>query len=159
MTTAPIHLRKMFGAFPSGVAALCAQAGGRPIGMAASTFTPVSLDPPLVSVCIRRSSGTWARLRRLPSLGVSILGADHERAARQLSAKAGDRFTGLKTVPTPDGALHLAEACAWFECALDAELPAGDHVIAVLRITRTGHGEAGEPLVFHASRYRRLAQT
>lgn len=56
-------LRAVFGCFPSGVIAVCAMRDGRLDGMAASAFTAVSLDPPLVSVCAQETSATWPRLR------------------------------------------------------------------------------------------------
>jgi flavin reductase (DIM6/NTAB) family NADH-FMN oxidoreductase RutF len=125
--------------------------------MAVSTFTPVSLDPPLISLCIQRTSTTWPRLRRAPVLGVSVLSVDHEHAGRQLSLKTGDRFASVNIVTVGSGAIHLPRSCAWFDYTLDAELPAGDHVIAVLRIVRSGVSERTAPLIFDASRIRRLA--
>lgn len=150
------ELRDVYGAFPSGVAAVCAMSGAERVGMAVSTFTPVSLDPPLISLCIQRSSSTWPRLRNASSLGVSVLSADHEGAARQLSLKAGDRFAGVATTITPSGAIHLDQACAWFECAIENEVEAGDHLIVVLRIARGGRRNPSDPLVFHGSKFRRL---
>jgi flavin reductase (DIM6/NTAB) family NADH-FMN oxidoreductase RutF len=68
---APSLLRQAFGCFPSGVLALSGvRADGTPVGMAVSAFVPVSLDPPLVQVCIQRSSTTWPLLRELPRLGL-----------------------------------------------------------------------------------------
>ena len=70
----PQRLRHVFGAFPSGVAAVAALVGGVPVGIAASSFTSVSLDPPLVSLCVAHTSTTWPLLRGADRLGVSILG-------------------------------------------------------------------------------------
>jgi hypothetical protein len=63
-------LRQAFGAFPSGVTAFCGLIDGVAEGMAASSFTSVSLDPPLVSVCVANTSTTWPKLARLDRLGV-----------------------------------------------------------------------------------------
>lgn len=63
------RLRQAFGFFPSGVTAVCGLADGRPAGLTASSFTSVSLDPALVSVCLAKTSTTWPVLRRLPGLG------------------------------------------------------------------------------------------
>lgn len=156
--TGSVELRTVFGAFPSGVAAVCALNDGQPDGMAVSTFIPVSLDPPLIAICIQRTSATWVRLRRLPCLGVSVLGHQHEHACRQLSRKEGDRFDGLDTTVSRSGAIHVQESCAWFDCSLESETVAGDHVIAVLAIERAGMSAGTAPLVFHSSRFRRLAE-
>jgi hypothetical protein len=63
------HLREAFGCFPSGVTAVCALVDGTPRGMAASSFTSVSLTPPLVSLCVQRTSSTWPLLSDRPRLG------------------------------------------------------------------------------------------
>lgn len=157
LTGDPIQLRRVYGCFPSGVTAICAIDGDDvPIGMAASSFTTVSLDPALVSVCVQITSTTWPRLRTLPRLGVSVLGQDQQGAAGQLASKTGDRFTGLDWTATPEGGLLLHGAVAWLDCSIHAELPAGDHAVVLLEI----HGVRAEPdaapLVFHASRFRRL---
>ena len=55
------ELRRAFGCFPSGVTAVCAIIDGEPVGMAASSFTSVSIDPPLASICVQKSSTTWPR--------------------------------------------------------------------------------------------------
>lgn len=103
-------LRQGFGCWPSGVTAVCGLLDGAPAGMAASSFTSVSLDPPLVSVCVANESSTWTALRPLPRLGVSVLSSGHEVACRQLASKEGDRFAGLGWGATQLGAIVLVEA-------------------------------------------------
>lgn len=150
-------LRRVFGCFPSGVTAVCAQFDGVPVGMAASAFTPVSMNPPLVSVCVQNTSTTWPKLRRAAMLGISVLAAPHDRACRQLSAKTGDRFAGLDIRTTDAGAVLIGGAVAWLECAVEDELPAGDHVIVLMRVHALDGTHDVDPLVFHASRFRTLA--
>jgi flavin reductase (DIM6/NTAB) family NADH-FMN oxidoreductase RutF len=149
-------LRRVFGCFPSGVTAVCALVDGVPAGMAASAFTPVSLDPPLVSLCVQNSSTTWPRLRGADRLGISVLAESHDVVGRQLSLRTGDRFAGLDVRTTAAGALLVGGAAAWLECTVEAELPAGDHVIALLRIHALDGTPDVAPLVFHGSRFRRL---
>ena len=155
--TDPTELRRVFGCFPSGVTALCALVDGVPVGMAASTFVPVSLDPPLVSVCVQSGSMTWPRLRRGDRLGVSVLAGNHELACRSLSDRHGDRFNGVAWLAGLGDAVFIDGAVAWLACRLQAELPAGDHVIALLRILGVRADSDGEPLVLHRSRFRKLA--
>ncbi|MGD9989168.1 flavin reductase family protein [Pseudonocardia sp.] len=149
-------LRRAFGCCPSGVAAVCALVGGEPVGMAVSTFTPVSLAPPLVSICADRASTTWPKLRSAPTVGVSVLAGTHEVAGRQLAARTGDRFAGLEIHHGSGGAVHLTGAAAQLECSLHDEVVAGDHTIVVLRVTALAAHHATEPLVFHGSRFHRL---
>jgi flavin reductase (DIM6/NTAB) family NADH-FMN oxidoreductase RutF len=151
------ELRRVFGCFPSGVTAVCALVDGVPVGMAASTFVPVSLDPPLASVCVQSESKTWPRLRRSEQLGISVLAGNHELACLSLSDRHGDRFRDLTWRAGPGGAVFIEDAVAWLSCHLFAEMPAGDHVIALLLIAGVGAASEGEPLVRHRSQFRRLA--
>jgi flavin reductase (DIM6/NTAB) family NADH-FMN oxidoreductase RutF len=149
------QLRRVFAAFPTGVAAVAAVIGGEPAGLAASSFVSVSLDPPLVSVCVAHTSTTWPALRSADRLGISVLGDHQEQASRQLSSPAAKRFAGLDWRATAGGAVLLSEASAWFDCSLEQEIPAGDHDIVLLRVHDLGASEI-MPLVFHGSGYRQL---
>jgi flavin reductase (DIM6/NTAB) family NADH-FMN oxidoreductase RutF len=151
------RLRRVFSAFPSGVTAVCALVDDQPVGIAASSFTSVSLNPPLVSVCVARSSTTWPQLRRAARFGVSVLSADQEQACAQLSARGIDRFAGLPWRASPGGAVLLDGASAWLECTIDQQVRAGDHDIVVLRVHDLGANHQVHPLVFHSSQFRRLA--
>ena len=151
------RLRKVFGMYPTGVAVLAALVDGIPEGLAASSFTSVSLDPPLVSVCVAHTSSTWPRLRSATRIGVSVLSGDQEQAGRQLSAKGVDRFAGLAWRETPGGALLLEGASAWLDVSVHQHVVAGDHDIVILRVHDLGSDHGLQPLVFHASQFRRLA--
>ena len=117
----------------------------------------MSLDPPLVSVAVATTSRTWPVLRQAPRIGVSVLADVQEDASRQLSQRDGDRFAGLSLRRSPDAALLLDGAAAWFDCSVDQEVEAGDHHIVVLAIHDLDVDQAVAPLVYHGSRYRRLA--
>ncbi|MGH3642610.1 MAG: flavin reductase family protein [Mycobacterium sp.] len=149
-------LRAAFGCFPSGVIAVCGiDADGTPVGMAASAFVPLSLEPPLVAVSIQLTSTSWPRLRQIERLGLSVLAQGHENVCAKLSGK-GDRFDRVEWIPTAGGAVLIGGASTWLECALFDEVRAGDHTLAMLQIHRLRTEPAVAPLVFHASRFRRL---
>jgi flavin reductase (DIM6/NTAB) family NADH-FMN oxidoreductase RutF len=150
-------LRRVFGCFPSGVAAVCARLDDALVGIAASAFTPVSLDPPLVSLCVQNTSTTWPRLRVAPRLGISVLAATQDVACRRLAAKGGDRFAGLDVRTTAEGAVLVRGAVAWFACSIRDEVPAGDHTIVLMQVHSLDGRHDVDPLVFHASRFRTLA--
>jgi len=152
----PATLREAFGHFPSGVIAIAAEVDGNKVGLAASTFVPVSLDPPLVSFCVQNTSETWPKLKDLPSLGISVLGESHDEAARTLAAKTGDRFAGLSTVSRESGAVFVEGTSVWLESAIEQMIPAGDHTIVVLRVCDITVHEDVPPIVFHRSTFRRL---
>ncbi len=149
-------LREAFGHFPSGVVAIAAEIEGVRHGLAASTFVPVSLDPPLVSFCVQNTSTTWPKLKDLPMLGISVLGESHDEAARTLAAKTGDRFAGLQTVSKDSGAVFIKGTGLWLESAIEQMIPAGDHTIVVLRVTEVTIDAEVAPIVFHRSAFRRL---
>jgi flavin reductase (DIM6/NTAB) family NADH-FMN oxidoreductase RutF len=152
----PSTLREAFGHFPSGVIAIAAEVDGILVGLAASTFVPVSLDPPLVSFCVQNTSETWPKLKDLPRLGISVLGESHDEAARALAAKTGDRFAGLSTVSRKSGAVFIEGTSVWLESAIEQLVPAGDHTIVILRVCDiTVHADVA-PIVFHRSAFRRL---
>jgi flavin reductase (DIM6/NTAB) family NADH-FMN oxidoreductase RutF len=152
----PTRLRKAFGIFPTGVVAVAAQVGGRLTGLAASSFTSVSLDPPLVSLSIANGSRTWPYLRRAVRLGVTVLADHHRVAARQLAGPVAARFDGLEVALTDRGAVTLADGLARFDTSIYREVEAGDHTIVLLRLHAVEHGDDSLPLVFHRSAFGRL---
>ncbi|MBP2366481.1 flavin reductase family protein [Pseudonocardia parietis] len=155
--TAGDQLRQAFGCFPSGVTAVCAEVDGVPVGLAASSFTSVSIDPPLVSVCMQHSSTTWPTLRERPRIGLSVLAEGQDDACGRLASKSGDRFAGTATTVADDGALFVDGATLWLDCTIHAEVPSGDHDIVLLNVHGIRADPATPPLVFHGSRFRRLA--
>ncbi|MDQ7905048.1 flavin reductase family protein [Phytohabitans sp. ZYX-F-186] len=154
----PHRLREVFGIFPSGVVAVAALVDGAPVGLAASSFTSVSLDPPLVSFSIANASKTWPDLRRAAHLGVTILADHHSTVARQLAGAVSQRFDGLTVTATAEGAVTLDDGLAHFDTTIYREVPAGDHTIVLLRLhaVRPAGLSDPSPLVFHRSRFGRL---
>ncbi|HEV2513767.1 MAG TPA: flavin reductase family protein [Devosia sp.] len=157
MSEATLALRRAFSMFPTGVVAMCGMDVGEPVGMAVNSFSSVSLDPPLVSVCVARQSSTWPRLDRLPRIGLSVLGSNQERLSRQLSSRHGDRFQGVEFEATPDGALFIKGAALWLDCAIAHRLEGGDHEIILLEVRHTELFPHIQPLVFHQSQYLALS--
>jgi flavin reductase (DIM6/NTAB) family NADH-FMN oxidoreductase RutF len=150
-------LRQAFGCFPSGVTAFCGLLDGVAEGMAASSFTSVSLDPALVSVCVANTSTTWPKLAKLDRLGLSVLAGDHAPIARALASKTGDRFDGVDWTATDSGAVFVHGATLWLECAPFKRVEAGDHEIVVLQIVSLAMYPDVAPMVFHRSNFHELA--
>lgn len=161
MDLAAHSLRQAFSTFPTGVVAVCGvDAAGRPAGMAVSSFVPISLDPPLVGICLQKTSRTWPDLRRISTLGISVLCQEQREVARLLSMKEGDRFAGVPISVTDLGAVMISGAAAYFEVQLSSEVEAGDHLIAVLEVASVTCDIDTSPLLFHRSGFaelRRLA--
>lgn len=150
-------LRQAFGCFPSGVTAFCGLLDGVAEGMAASSFTSVSLDPALVSVCVANTSTTWPKLAKLERLGLSVLAGDHAPIARALASKTGDRFDGVDWTATDSGAVFVHGATLWLECTPFKRVAAGDHEIVVLQIVSLAIYPDVAPMVFHRSNFHELA--
>jgi flavin reductase (DIM6/NTAB) family NADH-FMN oxidoreductase RutF len=153
----PNSLQDAFGHFPTGVVAIAAEVDGVRIGLAASTFVPVSLDPPLVSFCVQNTSTTWPKLSECPHLGISVLGERHDGAARALAARTGDRFAGLTTVTSARGALFIEGTSVWVESSIEQSIAAGDHSLVILRVTDMSIHPEVAPMVFHRSLFRGLS--
>lgn len=152
----PTRLREAFGAFPSGVVAVAAEVDGSLVGLAASSFTSVSLEPALVSVSVSNTSKTWPRLRRAERLGLTVL-ADHQDAVcGQLAGPVERRFEGLEVSISRDGAATLDEGLAMFDCSVYREVEAGDHTLVLLRLHAVEHPDSSQPLVFHRSGFTHL---
>jgi flavin reductase (DIM6/NTAB) family NADH-FMN oxidoreductase RutF len=139
------------------VAAVCALVDGKPIGMAVSSFTSVSLEPALASISVALGSSTWSRLKGVAELGVSVLAQGHDTVCRSLASQVEDRFAEVKWLAAESGAVFVAGATLWMTAVVDAVVPAGDHHIVVLKIQSLEARPDIPPLVFHGSRFRELA--
>lgn len=153
-------LREAFSCFPSGVVAVCCLRGEGDsttlIGMAASSFTTVSLDPPLVSVCVQNTSTTWPQIRTAPAIGVSVFAGDQIDVCKQLAGPSDRRFHGITPLSTDAGAVFVPDAAAHLSCTIHNEIQAGDHTVVLLEIKTLRADPGVEPLVFHASTFRAL---
>jgi len=149
------RFRTILGHFATGVVAVTAidAETGRPAGLAANSFTSVSLEPALVSFCVAHTSTTWPRLRRAGRFCVNILAESQLEVCLRLAAKGGDKFAGLEWTESPGGGPVIDGALAWLECSVEAEHTAGDHVIVVARVHHLDRHQDGEPLVFYRGSY------
>lgn len=153
-----MRFRSILGRFATGVVAITAidPDSGVPTGLAANSFTSVSLDPPLVGFCVAHTSSTWPKLRNADRQCVNILSEPQTEVCLQLAAKGADKFAGLEWTTSPSGSPVLDGALAWIECSVEAEYVAGDHVIVVARVHHLDKHHDGEPLVFYQGGYGRF---
>ena len=166
MTTFPTNqdldsaaLRRVFGAFPTGVVAVAGQVDGRLTGLAASSFTSVSLEPALVSISLANSSKTWPDLRRASRLGITVLADHHAAVARQLAGPVEHRFDGVEVALSDRGAAVVADGLAYFDTSIYREVEAGDHTLVLLEVHAVAHADTTAPLIFHRSTFHSLAAT
>jgi len=154
----PALLRQAFGVFPSGVVAVAAEVDGQRTGLAASSFTSVSLDPPLVSFSVANTSKTWPDLRRADHLGLTVLADHHGDVCRRLAGPVEHRFDDVTVTSTDEGAVTLDEGLARFDCTIYNEVEAGDHTIVILQLHAVEHTDTSLPLVFHRSGFGSLSE-
>ncbi|HLG00321.1 MAG TPA: flavin reductase family protein [Acidimicrobiia bacterium] len=149
--------RQVLGHFATGVTVITAVDSGEPVGMAANSFTSVSLDPPLVLFCAGTSSTTWPRIDAAGAYAVNILAGDQEEVSRKFAAKDGDRFEGVGWSTAVTGSPILDGALAYLDCTIDARHDAGDHVLVVGRVVDLAVPREGPPLLFFRGGYADLA--
>ncbi|PWU22834.1 MAG: hypothetical protein C5B48_09645 [Candidatus Rokuibacteriota bacterium] len=153
--------RRVLGHFASGVTVVTTlDVDGRPAGLTASAVASVSLEPPLILVCVAHTSQSYPHFRTHGRFAVNILASDHEQVARRFASTgaAGEKFEGTGYRPGALGLPILKDALAELECTLVHAYPAGDHTIFVGQVEagecRGDHGL--EPLLYYRGRFGRL---
>jgi flavin reductase (DIM6/NTAB) family NADH-FMN oxidoreductase RutF len=157
-TIGPDLFRSLLRRHAAGVVVITVS-GDTPVGFTATSFTSVSLDPPLVSFCLKRASSSWPSVATASHVGVHVLTEAQEQVARTFATTGVDRFApptqwhvGAHGIPILTGAHTL------MVCRVVDRVPAGDHAIVIAEPVGGGHSdEAGEPLLYHMGRYRRPA--
>ncbi len=152
----PSRLREAFGVFPSGVIAVAARVDDVLVGLAASSFTSVSLEPALVSFSVANTSKTWPTLRQASHLGLTVLADHHDDVCRQLAGPVEHRFDGLDVSTTEQGATTIDDGLARFDCTIYREVEAGDHTLVLLQLHAVDQSDTSLPLVFHRRAFGRL---
>ncbi|WP_370131290.1 flavin reductase family protein [Streptacidiphilus sp. EB103A] len=151
----PLLMRSVLGHFCTGVTVISALAADdTPAGFACQSFSSLSLDPPLVSFNVARTSASWPRIAHAGSFCVSVLAADQGGLCRTFavsSASGADKFAGVEWSPSPGtGAPRIADALAWIDCTIHAVHVGGDHLIVLGRVCELSVGRADVgPLLFY----------
>lgn len=150
------EFRRAMGLFATGVTVVAAEAEGTVHGMTANAFTSVSLDPPLVLVCVNRPSVMADYLRKAGRFSVNFLREDQE-AHSQFFARAKNAAEPAHAFVPWEGTPRLEPCLASVACSLDQVHEAGDHDIFIGRVEGLHFAEdASAPLLFFGGRYRRL---
>ena len=149
--------RRVLGHFPTGVTIVTTSDGqARPTGLTVSAFSSVSLEPPLILVCVDHTSETYPALLESGRFAVNVLTTEQQAFSRRFASKRLDKFDevpyslGHLGLPLIDGAL------AHIECATVTTYNGGDHTIFLGRVEHAAIGK-GEPLLYYCGRYDRLS--
>jgi flavin reductase len=154
--------RSAVGAFATGVTVVTTSSGEHSYGMTANAFSSVSLDPPLVLVCVISNSEGSAHIRRNGCFAVNILHANQEPMSRYFASRdrprGRDAFREVPHRTLASGSPILEGAAGYLDCRLHAEHEAGDHLIFIGEVLELGYDPDGQPLVFHGGQYRLIGQ-
>lgn len=152
----PDEFKKAMRTFSSGVTVITTREGDRLHGLTVSAFSSLSLDPPLVLICIDKGAAAHDVFGKAGKFVVNILADDQEEVSNCFASRADDKFekskwhVGVLGLPVIDDAFGVAE------CVLHDSLPGGDHTIFVGRVVATRTREA-KPLLYGQGGYRRQA--
>lgn len=163
----PGEFRRVLGHFASGVTIVTAldpnsgDGTAGPAGFACQSFASLSLDPPLVTFMVARTSTTWPRIARAGAFCVNILGAEQGALCRSFAVSGADKFAGVAHSPAPaTGSPLLDSVAAWVDCRIQAVHTGGDHLIVVGRVEALGaaDGDGNGPLLFHQGTFGRFSR-
>ncbi len=147
------RFRGVLSRFASGVTIVTAHSGdGADHGMTVSAFCSLSLEPPLILVCIDHGTVMHGVLESAAAFTVNVLAADQEDLARKFSDPDDDRFEGTSYTRGANGLALLTGAAAWLECVLTDRYEGGDHTFFVGRVEAADAGDA-RPLVYYRGGY------
>lgn len=148
----PAAVREVHRRFVTGVTVVTAMDGDVPRGLAVNAFCSVSLDPPVVMVCVQTTSSTYPALVRADHLGINILAADQLAVAGVFASKSTDKFAELEWSPARHGSPLLAGSAASVEVEIGERLRAATHTVFVGRIVQAEHRDA-DPLIYRSGKF------
>ncbi len=153
----PRTLRDALGCFATGVTVVtCFDGEGRPFGLTANSFTSVSLDPPLLLVCLSKEAASAGALLATGCFAVNVLQTGQQPASIRFSTRQDDRFGINDWSPGEFGAPVLRESLGVFECERHAIHDGGDHHILIGKVLKASFDPKVDPLLYFRGRYRRL---
>lgn len=139
--------------FVSGVTVVTVQdAEGRPRGLAVSAYMSLSLDPPLVVICVQKTSSTYPALFEARHLGINILSHAQRPVVERFASKSDDKFAGLDWHPAPAGSPLLSGASASVEAEIKERFRAKTHVVIIARVRHLELSDV-EPMVYKAGKF------
>lgn len=129
---------------------------GAPHGFTANSFTSVSMDPPIILICIDQKANVISHFNASEAFAINILESSQEPLSNRFAERGQDRFEGVDWTPGNNGSPILHGTIAQFECSVESRIPAGDHTIILGRVTSARYAGDAAPLIYFASRYHRL---
>ena len=152
------EFREVISHFASGVTVITALHDGRPYGTTASAVASLSLEPPMLLVCMNKQSETGRAVAQSKRFGVNILGANQVDLAERFAQKGGDKFAGVPVTPGQWDEPLFDEALATLECRVAEETTGGTHYVFLAEV-ESGAASGGTPLAYFKGEFGRLELT
>jgi flavin reductase (DIM6/NTAB) family NADH-FMN oxidoreductase RutF len=148
------ELRRALGSFATGVAvATTLDSQGIPKGFTANSFASVSLNPPLVLVCVDKAAGGYPAFASATHFGINILSEGQQHVSRTFASKSADKFADTRWMSGITGSPIFPDSIAWLDCELHNRVEAGDHLIVIGGVRSFGYSPAQQPLGYHRGSY------
>ena len=153
------QLRAAMRAWSSGVTVVTAAQGGEQHGMTVSSFTSISLSPPLIVISLQTVSRTYELVTRAQAFGVTILAASQRAIAERFAGggtERNDRLEGLETETLVTGAPFIKGGLAYLDCRVTQSIPSGMNTIFIAEVVGIRSDDHDSPLVYHDREYHKL---
>lgn len=154
------EFRRALRTFATGVTVVTSRSGDHIGGMTVSAFCSVSLEPPLVLVCLDRTTETYGLVAASGAFAVNILRQGDDALSQLFASETTDKATALRDLAHLRGATGspiFQDTLAYLDCRVTRAVPAGDHTVFIGQVEKAGVG-GGRPLLFHDGRYRALCE-
>jgi flavin reductase (DIM6/NTAB) family NADH-FMN oxidoreductase RutF len=161
MTLDPEKLRHAMRAWTTGVAIVTSIYEGQQYGMTVNSFTSISLEPPLISVTLKRLTHTHDLVEKSGLFSVTILTAAQKELSDRFAGKLPsitNRFDGLQTETISLDAPVFKEGMAYFDCRVVSSMPVGENTLFVAEVVDARGEGQGNPLVYHNREYWKLTK-
>ncbi len=161
MTLDAEQLRTAMRAWTSGVGIVTAAYEGEQHGMTVSSFTSISLDPPLIVISLQNGSRTHQMVERAGTFGITILAADQQELSERFADRTvgmDNRLDGVATETLVTGAPFIKGGLAWLDCRVAKAVPVGMNTLFIGEVVAVRGEELNKPLIYHDRAYRRLQE-
>ena len=161
MTLDPEKLRQAMRAWTTGVAIVTSIYAGQQYGMTVNSFTSISLEPPLISVALKRLTHTHELIEKSGLFSVTILTAAQKELSDRFAGKVPDiidRFHGVQTETISFDSPVFKDGMAYFDCRVVSSMPVGENTLFVAEVVDARGEGAGDPLVYHNREYWHLTK-
>lgn len=156
MTVAAIsdaQFRHALGHFASGVVVITTLAGHEKIGFTCASFYSVSLEPYLVSFCVKKDSKSLPKILKTQRFAVNILSGEQQAICEQFAMRGADKWLGLEWSLSPLGNPLIERTLQWLDCELYQSIEAGDHVLVLGEVKALSAPNKAAPLIYFKGQY------